>query len=198
MKKVIFTIVALCIIGTSSMSAQAVWGARIGVSKPMLTISSDGYSDSWDGVFGLEVGPVLYYSIKNNFYLNTAAMFSIKTFKDDYDGESYKLNAYFVDIPLYAGYNFKLGKVGLYAQAGPYVGFKVAENEKYDGQTYTDDPMFSSIDAGLGFMAGVNIKRFKVELGYQLGLANTLNKAWRDGDDKMHINSLFLGVGFVF
>ena len=204
MKKVIFTIVALCIIGTSSVGAQAVWGARIGVSRPMLTFSDSDWSDNWKGKFGLEVGPVLYYSFKNNFYLNTAAMFSIKTFKeswsDEYGYGTESLTAYYVDVPVYAGYNFKLGKVSLYAQAGPYLGVKIAENYSFETDDGHEDEgdILTRIDAGLGIMAGVNIKRFKVEVGYKWGLANVLKEEEGGDEIKMHINSLFLGVGFVF
>jgi hypothetical protein len=209
MKKVIFTIVALFILCISTTSAQAVWGARVGVSKPMVSFDfGDGDKESLDGRFGVELGPVLYYSLKKNFYLNTALMFSIKTFKEEgteYDGYSYtsKMTSYWIDVPIYAGYAFDLGKVNPYIQLGPYMGFKLAEKWSYSdnegtNESGSDDAAFSSFNAGLALMAGVNIKRFKIEIGYQLGLANVASKEWKDWGAKTKLNSLFLGVNFVF
>jgi hypothetical protein len=198
MKKYLLVVVALFIIGTSSVNAQAVWGARVGLSRPTMTFTESGESGNLiDGVFGLEIGPVMYYSLKNNFYLNTGAMFSIKSFKDSAD---YKINAYYAEVPVYAGYGFHIGKAALYAQAGPYIGVKIAENDKIEGKTSTDNPLFSTLNAGLGVMAGVNIKRFKIELGYQWGLANVLNEAFIDdkSDAKLKLNSIFLGISCVF
>ena len=227
MKKKVFTVLALIIIGISSASAQAVWGARVGFSRPIMTYTwageygGAGDSEQLEGVFGLELGPVMYYSLAKNFYINTGAMFNIKTFKDEgsYENWGYdpytgpttkivnysdKFSAYYLDIPLNLGYSFNIGDASLYAQAGPFLGFKLAEKDTYkeNGQVVTyegEEDYLTSMNAGLGIMAGVNINKFKIELGYQIGLANVLNdKESRKYGDKIKINSLFLGVSYVF
>jgi hypothetical protein len=159
MKKCIMIVVVLLAIGYGSASAQAVWGGRIGLSRPTVS-TSEGMSI--EGKFGLELGPVLYYSLKENLYLNSGAMFSLKTF----DSGDASLNMFYLDIPLYIGYNIPVDKLSFYAQAGPFVGIKLAESE-YSG--------LNGFNAGLGIMAGVNLKRFKVELGYQAGLFNVFD-----------------------
>ena len=185
MKKFLVVALTLMVVGMSSASAQAVWGARVGLSRPTMSISGD-WTESIDGKFGLELGPVLYYSLKSNWYINTGAMFSIKTF--DF-GEGDNLSVYYLSVPVYAGYNIPVGKVSLYAQAGPYAGFKLGESE---------DSGTSSLDAGLGLMGGINVKRFKIEVGYQIGMANLADSELKDWGVKMKLNSLFLGVSYVF
>jgi len=196
MKKYLLAVITLMVLGVGSASAQAVWGGRIGVSKPT---ASTNEGESIDGKFGLELGPVLYYGLKNNFYINTGAMFSIKQFDYNYDysyyGGSYgygTLSMFYLDVPLYAGYRFPINNLSFYAQAGPYVGFKLSES----GASDIGGSGFNSFNAGLGFMAGINLKRFKIEVGYQAGLANVVADA-SDGFSA-HLSSLFLGVSYIF
>jgi hypothetical protein len=195
MKKLLLLVVVMLSIGYSSVSAQAVWGGRVGLSRP--TISGKGLN-STDGKFGLELGPVLYYSLKNNFYLNSGAMFSLKTF--DFDDES--LNMVYLDIPLYAGYSFPISSTSLYAQAGPFVGIKLAES----GWEEEGGSGLNTFNAGVGIMAGVNLNRFKVELGYQAGLMNVIEESgsYYEGgyyysyDFSAKLGSIFIGVSYVF
>jgi hypothetical protein len=182
MKKLLVVAVALLAIGYGSVSAQAVWGGRIGFSRP--TISGEG--ESLDGDFGLELGPVLYYSLKDNFYINSGAMFSFKTFSFDYGDESESLTMTYLDIPLYAGYSFPVGGASFYAQAGPFIGIKLSESEKTG---------LTGFNAGLGVMAGVNLNKFKIELGYQAGMVNVVDG---NDDDTLKLGSLFIGVSYVF
>lgn len=188
MKKYLLVVVTLMVLGVNSASAQAVWGGRIGVSVPL--VSGDG--GSLTGKYGLELGPVMYYHLQGNWYINTAAMFSIKSFDGimeyDYYGNYYEttLNMYYITVPVYAGYSFPVGKVSLYAQAGPYFGYKLSESD-YSG--------LKSFDAGLAVMLGINLNRFKIEIGTQQGLINDLDDT---SYGSVHLGSAFLGVSYVF
>ncbi|MDR1347955.1 MAG: PorT family protein [Prevotellaceae bacterium] len=194
MKKIFLTLIAVLAISIYSANAQAVWGARVGFSMPTVSESLSGpgmdkFTDKVKGQFGLELGPVLYYSLKGNFYLNPSLMFSIKTF--DYGVESLKM--YYADIPLYAGYNIPAGKVSFYAQAGPFVGFKLGESK---------ETSLKSLNAGIGAIFGVSIKKFKIELGYQQGLMNVAKLDDEDKDKgytyKAKLSSIFIGINYVF
>ncbi|MDR0864199.1 MAG: PorT family protein [Candidatus Symbiothrix sp.] len=204
MKKSIFTIITLLVISMSSASAQVIWGLRAGASIPTLSISAGGGSVSADGKFSFEVGPTLYYGLKDNWYLNSGAMYSLKRFDS---GDSETFNMHYLEIPLYLGYAIPLGSVQTYVQAGPYIGFKLSESfadrsEIFDADYY-DESGVSNFNAGIGIMYGINIKKFKIEAGYQYGLANILELP-DDYDDydgpklKARLNSLFLGVSYVF
>jgi hypothetical protein len=174
MKKFII-LIALVITGISGANAQTVWGVRAGLSRP--TVSGEG--ESIDGNFGIEAGPVMYYSFSNKLYLNPAVMFSIKSFTFN---EEMKLSMYYAEIPVYLGFRIPLGSVDTYFQAGPYASFKLAESEESGAKTF---------HAGLAAMYGINIKRFKVEAGYKYGLTNFVEGGLR-------MSSIFLGVNYVF
>ena len=196
MKKYLL-IIALVAISIGSVSAQVVWGARVGFSKPTMTVSS---GDSWDGNFGFEGGPVLYYSLKDNWYINSGLQVSFKKFTDEGDGWKDEFSMIYADIPIYAGYAFKVGNASLYAQAGPYIGVKLTEkwtwdDDYYGGGTEPSNNM-SPINMGLGVMLGINIQKFKIEAGYQNGLTNILKDT--EGDFSIKINSIFLGVSYIF
>jgi hypothetical protein len=192
MKKVIVISIALLVIGVSNIHAQIAFGARVGFSRP--TVS--GGDGKVDGKFGLEAGPVLYYSIKNNLYINSGLLFSMKTFDEQSTNTSY------LELPLYIGYRIPIGKLDTYAQAGPYIGYKLSEKNPFSDildesnvEYFENIDLFNSFDAGAGLMLGVNLKRFKIEAGYQYGFTNIINRVI---GSSARLNSLFLGVSYVF
>ena len=176
MRKIALTTVILLVIGISSTNAQIAWGIRAGASYPIVTASRSGGTANIEGRFGIEAGPVLYYSLQNGFYISTGAMFSMKSF-EDVDP------AYYIDIPLYAGMNLYVGVISLYLQTGIYAGIKVAGWE--DVKTFT---------GGLAAMAGINISKFKIEIGYQYGHFNIIDKNGLTAK----LGSVFLGLSYVF
>jgi hypothetical protein len=107
-------------------------------------------------------------------------MFSIKNFEEG----SASLNLYYLEVPAYAGYAFPIGNLSFYAQAGPYVGLKLGQSG--------DGGNIKIFNMGLGLIGGINIHKFKIELGYQQGLINIVE----GGNDI--IGSAFLGVSYVF
>jgi hypothetical protein len=49
------------------------------------------------------------------------------------------------------------------------------------------------------FMGGINIKKFKIEVGYQYGLTNVLDNVSSGGHEITgKLSSLFLGVSYIF
>jgi hypothetical protein len=196
MSKKFILIIAFVAISVSSISAQVVWGGRIGISRPTISskVTVDGFTGgaTIDGGFGLELGPVLYYTIKDNWYLNSGVMFSLKSFNIEDESNT----KYYLDIPLYLGYNIPAGSISLYGQAGPFVGVMLAE---------TQESASKPLNAGLAAMFGINVNRFKIEIGYQAGLLNIWNSDYndavgvsKDNNVSAHLSSLFLGVSYVF
>lgn len=187
MKRIFLFIVFLgfCI---SSVNAQVAWGVRAGLCYSTMT----GEGGSVSGKPSLEIGPTMYYALKNNLYINTGLMFSMKNFEADVtyieSGKTYSetLNGtgYYLDVPIYLGYAFSTTKTTFYFQAGPFVGFKLAEGG--------DELGVESLNAGVGAAVGINIKRFKIELGYQQGLLDVT-----DGWDVL-MGSAFAGISYVF
>ncbi|MDR3286924.1 MAG: PorT family protein [Prevotellaceae bacterium] len=190
MKKILL-LLCIAFIGITSANAQAVWGIRAGACYSTANFSynesygGDDYSGttSVSGSAGFEVGPVLYLGLKKNFYINTSAMFSMKNFDDT--------NVSYIEVPLYLGYSIPVGNFNLYAQAGPYAGIKVAGRMS---------PLLNTFNAGLGLVGGINLKKFKFELGYQQGLMNIWDSGvWADGyNAKLTIGSAFIGISYIF
>ena len=249
MKKIVLAMVALFVlgggvVGISSASAQAVKGIRVGLSKPTVTESyggelgkvmevyGNGKDVKTDGNYGLEIGPVWYIPVGGNFFMSTGVNFSLKTIEQeeeygkDEDREITTGRLVFVDVPVYVGYNFRIGSVSLYAQGGPFIGFKPLEiwtskstdyykyYEDYDYEDYNKDQRFGYINAGVGLMAGININRFKFEFGTQQGLVNMLSENMKERintkykeklltnnaskDAKLRLNSFFVGISYIF
>ena len=193
MKRVFLLLAVVFVIG--SVSAQVVWGIRAGASLPTLTASE---GDTWEGQFGLEAGPVLYYSLQNNFYINAGALFNMNTFTEKDEDYKVSINISYIDIPVYLGYSIPLGGLDTYAQIGPYFGLKLSAKESwsYDGESESQDiEGITSFNAGIGAMYGININRFKFEVGYKQGLTNLIKDS---GDYKLTLGSIFLGVSYVF
>ena len=199
MKKTIITIFTLLVISASSTKAQAVWGLRAGLSVPRFT-SKDSSIEVKNS--GWEIGPVVYYSLKNDFYINTGIMYSMKKIKNSgtLEGVSLKSStevSYF-DIPFYLGYLLFDGR--FYTQLGPYLGIKISEKESVSSKQFSEKyegnmNSINSYNAGLCFMYGAYVKRFKIELGYQYGLINFFNDTV---DNDVKLNSWFLGVSYIF
>jgi hypothetical protein len=197
MKKIITLVCFMAVVGVTAASAQVVWGGRVGLCYSTVDVEGEG---SLSGSSGLEIGPVLYYALKENIYLNSGAMFSVKNIANTFDGETTEIDVYFLEVPLYAGFAFPLGGFDFYAQAGPYVGFKLKESWSVNGTKVDvgDDEIVGSFNAGLGFVGGININRFKIELGYQQGLTNVASTENKEADFNMTLGSMFIGVSYIF
>ena len=192
MKKKFFLMIALLVIGATGASAQTVWGLRFGASSYTEKVTVEGLSLDLKSV-GVEIGPVFYYLFKNNLYLNSGAMLGIQiSGAGDYE-KVYQLDSYqnfLVDIPVYLGIKIPVGSsntVSLFGQAGPYFGYCFSTND------IINDAL-RPFQSGLGIMGGVNVKRFKFELGYKYGLTNFM----KVDPVSSKLTSLFLGVSFVF
>jgi len=110
--------------------------------------------------------------------------------------DSYQL--FHLDVPLYLGLNIPIGNLSLFAQAGPYVGYWLTTDD------LTKD-VLNPFQAGVAFMAGIGIKRFKFELGYKAGLTDLTSSEGGYRDEYTYLvrsssklSSVFLGVSYVF
>jgi hypothetical protein len=201
MKRILLFLGFIGIVAVNSANAQLAWGARVGLSMGVLSSNID----EMDGAPGIEFGPLVYYALSEKTYLNSGLMFSFKNLKLESPEEKVKDELLYLDLPVYFGYAFGSGSTTFYAQAGPVFGFNLSAKEKYSyydyqGEKVSDTHDFkdelNSFNAGLGIAFGVNIKKFKIELGYQHGLTNILKDD--DDDDSVKLGSAFLGISYVF
>jgi len=215
MKKIILIAITLLVISVVNTSAQVAWGVRAGLGYTT-SHSSEGVNTK--GNMSFEIGPTAYYSLSEKVYLNSGLNLSLKRFGDtnDTNESAGSMNYTSLELPVNIGYRFNVGVTSLYAQAGPFIGVKVGEkinfNESVGGVNGISTDYFNRINYGINAAVGINIKKFKIEVGYQVGLSNILtDKFWKDfygygldeyfdtGDNpKLSLNTLFLGVSYVF
>jgi hypothetical protein len=220
MKKILLILAVFAMAGTAA-NAQAVWGVRFGANFSTMNYKWTGSGVAEEqkikGKPGLDLGVVLYQPLQNNFYLNSGLLFSMDNFEES-DNEyqysyTYKEHLNYLTVPLQVGYAFEAGNnLNLYVQAGPYFAFKLSE--KYEetwssmsgsgsseGSGYEGQDDYADFNAGIGISAGVNLNRFKVEIGYKHGLMNIINKSsqwWDPNNETVKIGNTFLGVSYVF
>lgn len=170
MKKRFLILIAIFLFCVGSAKAQVVWGVRAGGNSLVFT------RYNLSGKPNIEIGPILNYPLKYNFYLNTAIMFGIKSFvhNEDTDNSRYESNKLFLFIPSYIGYYFLLSKrTSFFFQAGPFL-------ENWD----------SSQCAGVATMTGINIQRINIEIGYRAAVESNYFL--------LKQNTLFMGVSYIF
>jgi len=208
MRKIFILIIAISAISLSSVNAQMVWGGRVGFCWTNLTGESwyNGWGEEiiWEGYPSIEGGVVLYKSLPGNFYINSGVMLSLRrTSYSAYDWSNWidytmDLSMLYLEVPFYTGFAIPIGnKAKPYFQTGPWVGVKLTEtwiSSDDFGEEEMDWEHFNKLNIGWGIAGGINFHRFKVELGYQLGLIN-INI---DPDWTTKTSSLFLGVSYIF
>jgi len=208
MKKSILIMISLFAICMSNANAQGnVWGFRIGYSNYVETVKLSNMSAASASINvnapGLEFGPVYYFLFKKNFYFNGGILLDVILPYDD--GIIFRNGDknYFVNMPLYLGINAPLGNNGfsIFAQAGYYFGYYFTSNSDVN-EILNNFP--DELQWGLGIMTGINIKRFKFEIGYKYGLSklNNYNLITLDDGSRVEfsskLSSVFLGVSYVF
>ena len=124
-----------------------------------------------------------------------------------------------INIPILVNYKLTFGDdFAIFAFVGPDIVFginantkvvdkfgsteTVTENDLYKKENGEDAVDMTRFDLGLMFGAGVQFTKFRVELGYELGLMNRLGEkeysttgySWKGSEN---INRFFIGVGYA-
>lgn len=207
MKK-LFTTISIVLISVCAFSqtSQVKFGIKAGVTFP--TIAANGGASAYDGPEPPD------YKTNTSFYLGctvdilVSAVFSIQpgltligkggksqVYNSNFEPGSnlyifegsYKLNTMYLEIPVNAILNFKLGSGKIFFGGGPYYGFGISGKIKTEATTTTSsssvsestdrDVKFGSNedfkrgDFGFNFLAGYQLKNgFNIHGGYGLGL----------------------------
>jgi opacity protein-like surface antigen len=191
-------------INESHPGNQIRWGIRAGIGYTN-SHSTEGVNTKNNVSF--EIGPTAYYSFNKNMYINTGLTLNLKRFgiKNDSIESGGGVN-YYLELPVNAGMKLNLGKATMYAQAGPFLGIKLQEsimlNTETDGVRGIIPNYFSRFNYGIGVAVGIDAQKFKIELGYQKGMANIVKASKEDlkedTTDKAYLNTLFIGVSYMF
>lgn len=191
--KALVLVVLLC---AGAANAQLRYGVKAGANISGLSTTSKLIDDVKTssfyqaGVFlqwklgNFAIQPELLYSVKGADVSNPLITSGVNEGENvcgplaaltDY---STKLNykSHNIEIPLNLQYGKSIGVARVYAQAGPYISFKVATvlEDAETGKDYAaavDDALkFNKVDYGVGLGAGAELFQFQLSLKYDFGL----------------------------
>ena len=204
MKKVFF-IAVLAVFGVTATQAQEVrLGAKGGVN--FSSFSGDGFDafDDPEGRTSFHLGAFVEIPVTERFSVQPEVLYSGQGFdlvsRENADDTEVQLD--YINVPVMAKlYLFK----GLYAEAGPQIGFNVKNEIDSDpddfnsGSTPIDEDAINDIDFSVGLGAGYQFNSgFFVNARYDFGLTDVFNNEdlLIDSDAK---NSVFaVSTGFSF
>ena len=112
--------------------------------------------------------------VVEGFYVNGAAVLSLKGFKTD----SISFYPYFIDVPIHAGYRYDVDdRFSLFIEAGPYVGIGIFG--KCDGHDiFSKEVDYNRLDLGFGARGGAIFnKRISVSLGADYGFLKVISNS---------------------
>ena len=147
---------------------------------------------------GFSVGAKGIYTFRENgssWFVEAQAKLASKGWKYDiatYDEggnfiyySDWTCNAYYLEIPVYAGYKFKVNdNCGIFIEAGPYLAAGLFGNSDVKGgehnyEYYSNvfaDGFYKRFDWGLGGNVGVECQHVQVSFGLHRSLMNPLNQ----------------------
>ena len=207
--------VAILALATLSINAQDFKTFRFGPTAGLNVAKATNLNASM--AIGFNVGARAEYNFNDNCYLGGALLFTQKGYKLKefimLRGADLKANPYYIEIPINAGYRYSFNdKVSVFGEFGPYVAFgiggkykaegyesakffgdegKVNATALFTGNTYEISP--KRVDFGLTFAAGVEISKFQIRVGYELGLTNVYS-----GGGSCKNRNLFAGLSYMF
>lgn len=166
MKKIILVgFLAMATLYCSSLKAQSVYiGPKVGLNLANYT---GNVNSNLRGLGALHVGGVAEIEIVDMFSIQPELLFSVK---GAILGDTKLVNSY-ISMPV-------MGKFYpidiLYIEAGPEIGFLILANEKTNANNLKNTDSYKTVDLGLGFGGGVNLRDIGLSLGlrYNAGLSN--------------------------
>lgn len=206
MSQTIRRIMGLLFIATvfvHTVSAQSSLGVRAGINLSGIHLVDEQNSKQQTGLIPrFQIGLTVDIPIASDFYLQPAALYSGKGFKQDggwlaSSGSEFEATANYVEVPVNFLYKPSSGSGKLIVGAGPYVGYGTGGKwEAEQGQVFIDDIVIDPYgevifkndvadgefgnylygkawDYGVNFLAGyVFLQKFSVQLNTQFGIAN--------------------------
>ncbi|MDR1201440.1 MAG: PorT family protein [Tannerellaceae bacterium] len=127
-------------------------------------------------------------SVSNGVYANAGALLSSKGASVKIYDITYKVDAYYLEIPVHIGYKTALNDdFFLYGEAGPYLAFGLfgkagVDKEKYNTFGSAEEGGLKRFDLGLGIKVGLEIKKkYTLSIGYDWGFIDASRNSGEDG-----------------
>ena len=181
------------------LTAQLTVGGFIDFNIAGLSVNPGGDDEDYSSYFGIGIGGIVTYPLKNGLALQAEPMILQKGGKVTEDDETLTLKILYFDIPVFLRYNFAVSESYLpYVILGPNFGFRTSANVVFaDGSKSDASDEISSIDLGLGLGGGVEVPLSNLilfgETRYVFGL-NDINKESGESTVKNRGLQILLGV----
>lgn len=167
MKKFYLLIIAAFLVSSFGLSAQVQppqFEAVAGLNLTTVDYSGIDFRPS------IHIGARATFDIPDvtpGFYVNAAALFTLKGFKVD----SVSYSPWFIDIPIHVGYKYDMDdRFALFAETGPYLGIGLFGNKVEGYNIFSDEIGYKRIDLGLGVRLGIEFShRYSVSIGGDFG-----------------------------
>lgn len=191
MKKI--SLVAFFLMAAFAMQAQ-VPGIGLKGGLNLASWSNNGSSVNYQNRVGFNAGLFANFNVSPNFAVQPEVVYSSQGTKYNPGNQEHNLQMNYINIPVML--QAKVGG-GLYAQAGPQVGFLMDVKDKVqDIETgFFSKEDFKSTDVSLGFGLGyAGVSPIGFDARYNLGLTN-INEG---GSNKIKNNVLQVGLTYKF
>lgn len=194
LKTGLIAVICLIAVATNAQEKPITFGVRGGVNLSNM----NGDINENDAKFGFTAGISLDYAFNPNVYLLTGLDFSMKGFKSNITVQGVsesitadlKLNLSYIQLPIHIGYKLDVAEnTKVVFHAGPYLAYGVsgkwkaeADGQKESVNAFSNDaidsdvPKLKRFDFGLGLGVGAEFGRIGVNLGYDFGLVNVIDK----------------------
>ena len=199
MKRIVFLLFALlCSMNfyaqmwdSSKPDKNLTFGVRAGVNLSTITSGWSPTHAKFNPKTQFHLGLITDIKQSKSFGFETGLMLSMKGAEmDSTTGRSsYDVSIQYMQIPVLAKVKLFLSpETNVQLKAGPYLAFKIGDNSN-EICTYKD---FNSIDYGVSFGGGLNVKRFFVGAQFDIGLT----EFWPGMERKNRCLSISLGYDF--
>lgn len=188
---------ALFFLASGGLHGQTRYGIKAGVNITNLT-KVNGISKSRTG---FQAGGLVLFLLDNNdqFYLQPELIYSMQgeyLVGKDGDNEEYKNFLNYINIPIMLKAYLSEAESEFFAEAGPFIGFKIGENiERLDNPG--GGQKFNTFDFGIGAGFGYSFSReFEIGARYSYGLSDAVKNDWENTGN--HTSVLNFGVSYIF
>lgn len=187
---------------------------RVGMNISNVTATHDNITIEGDEKVGFNIGALADIYLGKSFYLQPGLVFTTKGTKVDdiyIDGNTFeaKMNAMYLQIPLYASYKLQLNKWDnrLGFSLGPYFAYGVGGKTDYSLagnktsisiDTFDSDGMWNKFDVGLGLEIYFELKRIVFTMGGEVSFTRAWKKEFIADGITPRNNNLYYCVGYKF